>query len=281
MSDRSGLLFHACFPHTRPTAEWYTTLLRQLWERGLEYSLAQNEGLTWESAFQAKARCTVVSGRLQFKEVPNLATFVEQMTTAEAGYVEAGTSALTLELQLVAENPAFFPKGTRLSWLSLWTDKYEVLPPDDRLASCQGPEYLQTYQAFLEWSAVLCALCHPLYGFGYSFWQTYSEVDPRVLFEQQEAERVLGGGPPAIEQILDPLLLHYLSPTLALPERLLAALETPGTAVKRLRNGGALIIAERLPFTYQARAAHQHLAQNHEKRGDAILHVLRAEAEGE
>lgn len=273
MSDRSGLLFHACFPRMRPPPEWYNDLLQRLWEHGLRY----NSALTWEAAYEEQVRGHVDYGTLEFKEINRLSTLIEHMKTAEYGSVEAGASAISLDLQFSLENRWSFPEGTRLSWISLWTDKYAILPPDDEKSHCQELEYLQSYQAFWEWSAALCTLTNPLYGFGYSFRHSYPEEDPMSVFEQQEAEHILSGDYPAIERIVKPTPVQYLAPALATPERLLAALDTPGTAVKRLRNGGVLLLRDHLPFSYQAGIAHTHLAQKHRKRGDAILKTLWAE----
>lgn len=277
MSERRGLVFHAYFPRTQPSSDWYEALLLQLWERGMAYNLALN----WEAKLQQRSRCWVDRGRYDLKEVHTLAAFIEQMPAAPYGYLEAHNGVSSINVAFSLEHRPYFPAGQRLSWITLETEKYYALPPD-RLPESQGLEYLHTYQAFWEWCATLCTLINALYGFDYSIWhwQGVWDESPDILLAQQEAERVLAGELPDIAALVQPMPIQYLPPALATADHLLACLEKPGTAVRRLLNGGALIVPEPLPFTYQAGVAHEHLARHHQKRGHAILRVLRAEREG-
>jgi len=220
LSDIYNRRFYVCLPRQPRSAAWIEHILHNLWNHGMTFPSYQFNGrqpLSWQDML-ASTNVETTDQETFREQFPRLAQMGGHLSVA----YNSGWASLNFNTQ----------KHSSLDWLMLSFRGAELEPywrrkePLDESPS----EYLVAYQAFIEWSRVLCAIVEPLFGFGYC---------ERYLtdFDQQyEYVNLTGEVPgrewlPEIDQWFSHPPLRYLAPSLLTPERTVDLLAHTGWQV--------------------------------------------------
>lgn len=256
LTDTYNRRFYVCLPHQPRSAEWIEHILHGLWNYGMTFPSYQFNGqqpLSWQDMLAS----TNV-------ETTPQETFREQFSqlAQKGGYLSVAYNAGWASLNFNTQ------KHASLDWLMLSFRGAELEPywrRKDPLDESPA-EYLVAYQAFVEWSRVLCTIVEPLFGFGY-YERYLSDFDQQYEYVNVKGETPRREWLPEVDQWFSHPPLRYLAPSLLTPERTVELLAHTGWQIERLATGGLFVVPPDPEYTSLASGGYAFLTRGLQQQG--------------
>ncbi len=258
MSEYAGLEFQICLPRRRATGEWFRALFHHLWTHGFSFGPTANT--TWEAELDASGCAFVLNDGDTASGT--LTAFIAGASAVTNSFIDVSNGVSPLQMGFAVADPLGDSRSdtptTQLSYVSLWTNKYDSSPPGER-----DRPYLHAYNAFIHTCALLCEALDPLYGLGYDLYQTRDQAgqDALASLEESAAPDLLAGRLPNVSAWFRSEPLQYIAPAYVTPERTLLWLTPSRVSIQRLATGGLFIVPTMAPYTYEDAIAHAALAR--------------------